>query len=67
MHITITEKEDMVCCAFENDGKIPEEVKFTGGLKTLLRLAENQNAVISVRTGESFCLSLSMHRGSLIN
>ncbi len=59
MEISFEEKEDTLCCHFSNDGSMPErEVNFCGGLSNLRRMAEEQNAALSVAIKETFILTI---------
>ena len=57
--ISFNETETELCCRFTNDGKAaPEPVTFTGGLRNLSLLAEQQGASVSAGAGNGFTLSL---------
>ncbi|MGI6249125.1 MAG: hypothetical protein ACOYJX_06960 [Acutalibacteraceae bacterium] len=59
MEIFFSDSETIFYCGFENDGIIPlEDVRFTGGLANLSRLAGDEGASLSVETGETFKLYL---------
>lgn len=59
MTISFDEKEGNLTCFFVNDGAMPKEaVVFSGGLANLARLAEKQDATVSVDVGEKFSLRL---------
>ena len=57
--LSFDESEAALCCRFSNDGKAPPgPVSFTGGLRNLALLAEQQGASVSVSAENGFTLSL---------
>ncbi len=65
IEISFEETAASVCCVFRNDGRLPDgEVRFAGGLANLSRLAEKQNARLSVQCGKTFALFLIFPRDS---
>lgn len=63
MEISFEETDTRLVCLFTNDGAIPTgEVTFAGGLLNLSLLAQKQGADLSVRTGETFTLSLGFDK-----
>ena len=57
--LSFDESETALCCRFSNDGKAPfGPVSFTGGLRNLSLLAEQQGASVSVSAENGFTLSL---------
>ncbi len=59
MEISFERCEDALTCLFTNDGGVPSgEVRFTGGLLNLSRLASQQGATLSVSTDKTFTLML---------
>ncbi len=59
VEISFQETEGDLCCRFTNDGKAaPEPVTFTGGLRNLSLLAEQQGASVSAGAGNGFTLTL---------
>ena len=63
MRISFEETEQGLCCRFSNDGTLPEgEVRFSGGLANLSRLAEKQGARISAKADGRFVLTLIFQR-----
>ncbi|MDO4465654.1 MAG: hypothetical protein Q4C49_01435 [Bacillota bacterium] len=60
MTIAIEEKEEEICCVFENDGNVPlGKISFTGGLYNLSILANEQGATLQVESQDSFLLKLT--------
>ncbi|MCR5456744.1 MAG: hypothetical protein K6F14_01570 [Clostridiales bacterium] len=60
LRISFESDGSYIHCSFTNDGKVGnKDIPFSGGLGNLLRLAEKQNAKVSVKSGDNFVLSLS--------
>ena len=60
IEISFAETDDSVCCAFRNDGRLPNgKICFEGGLYNLSVLAKKQGAKLSADTGDVFTLYLS--------
>lgn len=61
LRISFTSSREGTCCTFANDGEMPtEEVRFTGGLANLSRLAAKEGATVAVTVGEAFVLTLTL-------
>jgi len=59
MDISFEETTEALCCSFRNNGTLPNgEIRFTGGLLNLSRLAAEQGAVLSVEADKQFTLRL---------
>ena len=57
--ISFEETENEITARFSNGGNVPAgEVRFTGGLANLERLAEKQGATVASFTGDEFVLTL---------
>ena len=66
MEISFTQTEQTLSCRFINDGTAPtEEVRFTGGLANLSRLAARQDASVTTENGERFTLMISFPKNGL--
>ena len=57
--ISFTQDGSTLSCHFTNDGNVPRgDVRFSGGLANLTRLADKMGATVSARTDEKFTLTL---------
>ena len=57
--VKIKRTGETVCCSFENAGDVKAgEVKFTGGLSNLARLAKSHGAAVTAVAEKTFTLTL---------
>lgn len=61
--ISFDETEDFVLCHFTNGGAVPHgDVRFTGGLSNLSRLAAKEGAAVTAVSGNEFTLTLRFEK-----